>query len=354
MANKNAFLGVHIDEDTVSALDDVAKALEDDAARLLGMPQGTGFDAQETASLHMTFLFFGEYLRALPAAELKRLHEGICTRVSNALAGHESPTTPLVFQGFELFPPGKMNLVVARFQPSESLLALRQSILDLCHESGVSLPASFFSLIAGEGAWSPHVTLGKIRASREAVGRASCQGAEFQALAPRRSAIPLGLTLLGERPPRAWCDWDGPLAFGPQQDTSMAPVELRRDLSSVYGSGASKYDEETLTEWETTAKAAVEILNASKQLANSPERDESLKDAARLFQDAARLRPDFARAYLGGCDAFTRLGQRAEAKEILILGLEHCAQDERLARTLQKLEAELPSNRTLGCAAAAS
>ncbi|CAE8742947.1 unnamed protein product [Polarella glacialis] len=118
----------------------------------------------------------------------------------------------LSFCGFELFPPGKMNLVVARFEPSPSLLQLREAALSRCKEDGLSLPSSLFSLLEQEGAWPPHVTLGKIRATKSDVGAARC-GAQMAVLAPTGALQPSGLTLLGERPPRAWCDWDGALTF---------------------------------------------------------------------------------------------------------------------------------------------
>merc|ERR1712086_114739 len=98
--------------------------------------------------------------------------------------------------------------------------------------SGIALPTSFFTLIEGEGTWTPHVTLGKIRATKDEVGKASCTGSKLRSLAP---AIPLkirGLTMLGERPPRAWCDWDQALAFG-ALDTEKCGEQADDELSST-------------------------------------------------------------------------------------------------------------------------
>merc|ERR1711871_389911 len=35
----------------------------------------------------------------------------------------------------------------------------------------------------------------------------------FRSLAPTAPAMPQGLTMLGERPPRVWCNWDSALEF---------------------------------------------------------------------------------------------------------------------------------------------
>lgn len=211
MANKNAFLALQIDEDTLSALERVGRSLAEDPASLLNMPEGVGFDFQ--TNLHMTFLFFGEHLRNLQADKLRAVHALICEAVSDALSQTDAPTTPLEFMGFELFPPTKCNLVVARFKATTALMNLRDTILASCRAQDISLPASLFTLIAGEGAWSPHVTLGKIRASSSQIGQATCNTADLSALALSRPLQPHGLALLGEKPPRAYCDWQGPLTF---------------------------------------------------------------------------------------------------------------------------------------------
>lgn len=341
MSNKNAFLGVRLNAALIDILDTAAKALEHDTANLLGMPEGTGFDPVDPESLHMTFLFFGEYLRALPAEELRYLHAGICATVADALNQAESPSTRLQFQGFELFPPEKMNLVVARFNSTSSLLNLRSEVLELCRSQGISMPCSFFSLIEGEGAWSPHVTLGKIRASRAQVGLASCSNGTLQALAPTAPAIPLGLTLLGERPPRAWCDWDTPLTFEREETVDPSPPELNRDLSSVYGAGASKYEEAALEEWEQSARSAMELLNASKKDQDNATRDESLSSAVTLFMRAVELRPDFARAYIGWSRALSLQEKSTEARQVILQGLAECPEDKTLLQELGKLDASI-------------
>lgn len=214
MPNQNNFLAVALEPSMVDELHRVAKALEASTPEFLGLPAGATFDPIANCSLHLTFLFLGEFLRKLPADELRHLHAACVVEVQAALTTNESLAQTLPFLGFQLFPPGKANLVVARFGATEGLLQLRARILSVCAETGVSLPASYFSLIEGEGAWTPHVTLGKIGARRGDIGHASCAGARMRALALTRPLQPLGITLLGEAPPRASCDWTDVLSFG--------------------------------------------------------------------------------------------------------------------------------------------
>ena len=134
MASNNAVLAGRLDAATTAELDAVAKALQEDTANLLGTPAGTGFDAIDTASLRMTFLFFGACLRDLPATQLKHFHDCVCAEVANALEQEESLGSCLNFERFQLFPPGKMNVVVARFQANEYLLRLRSLIMNVCRE----------------------------------------------------------------------------------------------------------------------------------------------------------------------------------------------------------------------------
>mmetsp|Transcript_64103 Transcript_64103/g.181996 ORF Transcript_64103/g.181996 Transcript_64103/m.181996 type:complete len:230 (+) Transcript_64103:67-756(+) len=209
MSCHTAFLAVALGDDLRQWLDTVATAIQAAPAEMLGVP-GVSFDPIETSCLHMTFIFFGSHLRELPAAQLVALHAAVAREVA---AAGQAAAAPLVFQGFELFPPQKCNLVVARFAAPRALLELREAVLAACKVHGVALPASLWSLLEREGAWSPHATLGKIGASRARVGGCSCRGLARSLPAAPAGARPLGLTLLGERPKRAWCDWDDALAF---------------------------------------------------------------------------------------------------------------------------------------------
>lgn len=123
---------------------------------------------------------------------------------------------PLTFEGFELFPPGKMNLIVARFVAPQQLRRLRDSVWRTCLEHGVA--------IKDDDEWMPHVTLGKLSATKSQVSRVSCRQltplAQSMTKAPRQAMTPLGLTLLGSRPKQAWLDWDEALAFVARPDES--------------------------------------------------------------------------------------------------------------------------------------
>ena len=74
----------------------------------------------------------------------------------------------LTCSAFELFPPGKRNLLVARFVAPVRLCALRKELWELCTAAGVAL--------ADDGEWIPHVTLGKFRATKAQAGRLTCAG----------------------------------------------------------------------------------------------------------------------------------------------------------------------------------
>jgi len=115
------------------------------------------------------------------------------------------------------------------------------------------------------------------------------------------------------------------------------PVDLTRAQSSVYGEGASKYDESTMQEWQDLAKAAADMLNAGKKETDESLRHEKLHNAVKLFWTAARLRPDFVRGYIGLSRTLRLLEELAEASHALLQGLERCPEDEALLQELRKL-----------------
>jgi len=271
MSNKNCFLAVRIDAPTLLALERVGRSLEENPSTLLNMPEDVGFDFMEPEQLHMTFLFFGECLRNLEASQLRTAYAQICEKVSDALSEADTLTAPLEFIGFELFPPQKRNLVVARFKTTDALLRLRDAMFASLRTQGISMPASFFTLIEGEGAWSPHVTLGRIRASKAQIGSASCNTTGLSTLAPSKPLQPHGLTLLGERPPRAYCDWDDPLMFGYFDDSDEFQQEetLEQEHAENYdavegsASGFAAFEEARLHLLSWLRSELVSCLDAS-------------------------------------------------------------------------------------------
>ncbi|CAE7249769.1 Msh2 [Symbiodinium sp. CCMP2592] len=162
-----------------------------------------GFDAVDPSSMHMTFLFFGEHAGRLPAPALETLHERLCRELLD-----EGLSTPMAFKGFEIF--GKMNVVVATFDAPQSMLDLRDRVLQACLKDP-SFPPAFIKLLKEQVEWIPHITLGKIRATRAQLSSVSCR----RLRASLKAAQPKGLTMLGERPKRARLDWDAALEFLP-------------------------------------------------------------------------------------------------------------------------------------------
>ncbi|CAE7429333.1 unnamed protein product [Symbiodinium natans] len=206
MPNHNCYLAVSLDDETKASLGEVAESLTSSPA-LLNLPADTGFDAVEPEAMHMTFLFFGEHARRLPAAVLEALHQRLC---SELLA--EGLTAPMAFRGFEVF--GKMNVIVATFDAPKAMLDLRERVLQACFQD-FGFPDTLHKLLKEQVVWIPHVTLGKIRATRAQLGALSTK----RLRASLATAQPKGLTLLGERPLRVRLDWDAALEFAPPSPT---------------------------------------------------------------------------------------------------------------------------------------
>ena len=151
-------------------------------------------------------------LLRLPADRLARLNHQLLESVTGAVERH-SPFT-LRFVDFQLFPPSKHNLLIARFEAPPHLRALRQELWGLCTAAGVG--------VADDEDWVPHVPLGKFRATKAQVRQLSCRG-----LAERLEAddngggdhdrvipsvrdvacVPFELMLVGEQPKREPLSW---------------------------------------------------------------------------------------------------------------------------------------------------
>ena len=131
------------------------------------------------------------------------------------------------FSGIDVFPPGKNNLLVARFEASPALHELQR----LVEENAVVSSGS--AARSEGGAWAPHVTLGKVRASRADVGGAGLRAAAHVwrmcgqgvdegvgPFAPMHGVLDAllvapsdGLTLCGDQPKQVWIDWRRTLKF---------------------------------------------------------------------------------------------------------------------------------------------
>jgi len=199
MSCTTAFLAVALDDELRAVLHHVACAIEASPEQSLGV-EGVGFLPHAEDKLHMTFVFCGEALKKLPKANVTALHGEIQakTRRNSALEGH------LEFKAFELFPPEKMNLIIARFEAPPFLRELRQFTWAICLKYGVAMK--------DDEDWMPHITLGKIKATKAQVGHVSCHSLVAPTL-DGAALQPLGLTLLGSRPKQVWLDWDEALLF---------------------------------------------------------------------------------------------------------------------------------------------
>lgn len=193
--SRNSYLKVRLGGSAVASLADLSASLTSAAAGIeAGTSMAAGFSAMDTGQLHMTFFFAGEHLSRLSADELHGWHRDVRACVgetkgdaaSNADAESDADAAPdaegatvtvsLRFAGLALFPPGKLNLVVALFDAPPALHATHARVVDACRGRGVERSGSARQLAEtaterNNARWQPHVTLGKIRASKSEVGR---------------------------------------------------------------------------------------------------------------------------------------------------------------------------------------
>ena len=231
MPNKNSYLAACFDEATRSALNELQDALEEHL-----QSEGYSFDRMSLQVLHLTFLFAGERLRQLSGEQLRTCHTEVTVAIRQSGLGCKPSVIKI--SGICVFPPGKSNLIVARFDVPRDLRELEQVVARSARAAGISVPSSSRAgeLEVEEGDendWVPHVTLGKVRASRDAVQGAGMRAADrvwqmcgcgtdegVGPFAPRHGllnallAAPLdGLVLCGEQPKQAWIDWKHTLQF---------------------------------------------------------------------------------------------------------------------------------------------
>mmetsp|Transcript_5699 Transcript_5699/g.10202 ORF Transcript_5699/g.10202 Transcript_5699/m.10202 type:complete len:302 (+) Transcript_5699:1-906(+) len=210
MSCNTAFLAVALDDALKTALYETACAIAASPEELLGV-EDVGFKPHEEDKLHMTFVFCDEALHKLSKADLVKVHGEI-----QELATATVSDAHLTFKGLELFPPEKMNLIIAHFETPGLLQELRTAAWRICLKYGVALK--------DDEEWMAHVTLGKLRATKAQVGRVSCRSIASPAFAAG-SLKPLGLTLLGARPKQVWLDWEEALLFAAAEDGPTATVE---------------------------------------------------------------------------------------------------------------------------------
>ena len=225
MPNRNAYLGVCFNDATRLALVELQGALAEHLER-----EGYAFDKMSPQDLHMTFFFAGEQLSQLKPDTLASWHADLTAAVQRADLGG----VILRLNGISVFPPGKSNLLCATFHAPVRLHELQRLVEEGAHSAGIRSSGSQAQL--EYGGWVPHVTLGKVRASKAAVegaasGAARCvwhlcgHGVDegVGAFAPVHGvmdsllAAPVdGLSLCGEQPKQLWrdcTDWRQTLKF---------------------------------------------------------------------------------------------------------------------------------------------
>eukprot|EP00913_Durusdinium_trenchii_P016930 g15915.t1 len=200
--------------------------------------------------LHATFVFCGELLHALPKAELAELHQELGALIQ------EAEIEELPFNRFELFPPGKQNLVIARFFAPKRLVRLRRQLWRSCLQRKAALKV--------DDEWLPHVTLGKLQASKAQVGQVDCR--RLEALVPQKRLMVEGVTLLGLRPKQLWLDWDEAFRFrAPEksgeedkdEDSSKPGSSVSTGAERVWGAGMVMAN--YLSTWEANGLEVVEL-----------------------------------------------------------------------------------------------
>eukprot|EP00929_Paragymnodinium_shiwhaense_P118691 TRINITY_DN90607_c0_g1_i1.p1 TRINITY_DN90607_c0_g1~~TRINITY_DN90607_c0_g1_i1.p1 ORF type:complete len:273 (-),score=64.98 TRINITY_DN90607_c0_g1_i1:300-1118(-) len=266
MANSNSYLRLQMEDETLETLRAVAHAIADDVPWwLLGKDGATNGEADAAASeaatgsvgfapqedLHITHAFFGEALQSHAGAadaicDIHRIVEESLSDKTLAVEATDSAAREdeegghrivLEVEKFELFPPGKLNLVVARlkFRSRRDEIWARRLYLqvhDACKKAGLKLrgaplsceSASDAAVMANSSDFQPHITLGKIQASAKTIGSVTVRTLNEQLTASaRQQRLPLaeradgsldgsvyisGIGMGGQPPKKVYFDWE--------------------------------------------------------------------------------------------------------------------------------------------------
>jgi 2'-5' RNA ligase len=228
MPNRNSYIGVCFNDAMRHALSELQEVLAQRLAQ-----DGIEFDPMELQELHMTFFFAGEQLHALKADTLTEWHAQLTSAV---MAASLSGGIIMRLSSISCFPPGKSNLLVACFDVPSALHDLQRAVEECSRAVGIAASSSQRRQPDAElgcSAWVPHVTLGKVRASREAVKAAASTAADhawtmlgrgvdeglgvFAPVHGLQSALLAapadGLMMCGDPPKQVWLDWRETLRF---------------------------------------------------------------------------------------------------------------------------------------------
>ena len=215
-----AYLAVSLNDQTKDALTEIQGILKINADE-----KGLAWSPFEWNQLHMTFFFCGEDLNKLPVTVLKRWHQSLLSAIQSI--GDQLADCEMRLVGLDVFPPGKNNLIVARFDVSPALRQLHKLVIETAeleakNTHGVS-GTLFRNMLTknSDREWSPHCTLGKLHAPRGTVANhaavlvhgvsADLDAARVFRLLSQASTD--GLIMGGSKPKQAWIDWKESLLF---------------------------------------------------------------------------------------------------------------------------------------------
>lgn len=267
------------------------------------------FDPVAPHALHVTMFFAGKHPSSLSGAELRAWHGAVALAVAAdpALRGG----VPLTLTSFELFPPGKNNLVVASFEAPRALHDLHARVMEASLKVGLGTSGSVRRALAAtarernEALWRPHMTLGKIKASRaevDKVGRVLCEEAARWASQATRlgGAAAMNATMKTKATTKSTS-----ANMDAHVNASLAAPQWRVRCRGVHLVGqpkqvwldwhltfpeASEYDDREATEGEATDRAAAAAAAAHEPwTAPVHEKEKETENEVSIAEDAAAL-----------------------------------------------------------------
>lgn len=260
MSNGNCYLRLQLAEDTTEILQGISQTISDDVSSwLLGRcqrdetqsPDGRPLAFEPQEDLHITHVFFGEALHTASRDAICEVHRLVEEALADSSLDLERPSDvtdaaeeqgshmALEIDKFELFPPDKQNLVIARLKfasRKEEIWARRLylHVHDACAKMGVKLRGAPQNcgqtceavVIENSFSFQPHITLGKIRTDKTSLGAVTLRllngslCADSPANGPSlglptlddgsvdRGVKIAGISMGGQPPKRVYFDWD--------------------------------------------------------------------------------------------------------------------------------------------------
>jgi 2'-5' RNA ligase len=144
---RQAWVSLTLKEDTRDALILLANNVHEASPVAL--------DTMKRDDLHMTLAFLGVLKKPTPVQK---------TALETAMAVFGSSVTSATLIGLELFPPGKQNLLIARFDIDKAGLARVRELQRACHAVGLVNKEEWERILVTP--FVAHITLGKFRGMR--------------------------------------------------------------------------------------------------------------------------------------------------------------------------------------------